>query len=358
MFDNLAEVKERFEAVTRQLSDPAVISDQANYRKLSREHNELAPIISAFDQFRKTEQELADTRQMIEDPDEDQELKAMASQEIPVLEEKLESLADQLRVLLVPKDPLDSADIVLEIRAGTGGEEATLFAGDLYRMYLRFAERHGWKIEILNMSHSGVGGFKEIIVGVQGEDVYKNLKFESGVHRVQRIPQTESQGRIHTSAATVAVLPAAEEVEVDIQESDLRVEKFRSSGPGGQSVNTTDSAVRITHIPTGIVAQSQDEKSQHKNKAKAMKVLRARLYEKLREEQRSEEAEKRRGMVGSGDRSERIRTYNFPEGRVTDHRINLKLYKLDEFLTGEMDEIVEGLLEADQAERLKHSQSG
>jgi len=358
MFDNLAEVKERFETVTRRLSDPAVISDQATYRKLSKEHNELAPVISTFDHFRKIERELADHRQMIDDPEEDPELVAMASQELPGLKEKLESLADELRVLLVPKDPLDSADIVLEIRAGTGGEEATLFAGDLFRMYQRFAERQGWKTEVLNMSHSGVGGFKEVIVGVQGEDVYKNLKFESGVHRVQRIPQTESQGRIHTSAATVAVLPAAEEVEVDIQESDLRIEKFRSSGPGGQSVNTTDSAVRITHLPTGIVAQSQDEKSQHKNKARALKVLRARLFDKLREEQRSEEAEKRRGMVGSGDRSERIRTYNFPEGRVTDHRINLKLYKLTEFLTGEMEEIVEGLLAADQAERLKHSQTG
>lgn len=357
MFENLTEVKTHFEEVTRQLSDPSVISDQGRYRKLSKEHNGLTPIIAAFDNFRKVELELADQRQMLNDPGEDPELKEMASQEIPLLKEKLEDLAEVLRGLLVPTDPLDSADIVLEIRAGTGGEEATLFAADLFHMYQRFAEAQGWKLEILHTSHSEVGGFKEMVVGIQGEDVYRNMKFESGVHRVQRVPLTENQGRIHTSAATVVVLPAAEEVEVDIQESDLRIEKFRSSGPGGQSVNTTDSAVRITHIPTGLVAQSQDQKSQHKNKAKAMHVLRARLYEKLLNEQQSEEAEKRRGMVGTGDRSERIRTYNFPEGRITDHRINVKLYKLTEFLNGEMDEIVEALLAAEHSERLKHSQS-
>ena len=356
MFENLAEVKVRFEEITRELSDPAVISDQDQYRRLSKEHKGLSPIVLAYDRFRKVERELADQRQIMEDPSEDPELKALASAETPALKENLEKLGGELRLLLVPRDPLDDANIVLEIRAGTGGEEASLFAADLYRMYQRYAEKHGWKSELLNASYSEVGGFKEVVLGVQGNEVYRRMKFESGVHRVQRIPQTESQGRIHTSAATVAVLPEAEDVEVEINPSDLRIDVYRSSGPGGQSVNTTDSAVRITHLPSGVVAQSQDEKSQHKNKAKAMKVLNARLYEKIREERLSEEAERRRGMVGSGDRSERIRTYNFPEGRVTDHRIGMKLYKLDEFMTGEIDEIVDGLLAADQTERLKHSE--
>jgi peptide chain release factor 1 len=354
MFDNLAEVKKRFEEITRQLSDPQVISDQARYRKLSREHTQLSPIVLTYDQLRKVERELEDQRQILEDPREDPELKALAQQETPALRERLERLGEELRHLLVPRDPLDDADIVLEIRAGTGGEEASLFAADLYRMYQRYADLHGWQTELLSASYSEVGGFKEVILGIQGREVYRLLKFESGVHRVQRVPQTESQGRIHTSAATVAVLPEAEEVEVDIQPHELRIDVFRSSGPGGQSVNTTDSAVRITHLPTGIVAQSQDEKSQHKNKSKAMKVLRARLYDRLLEEQRSEEASKRRSMVGSGDRSERIRTYNFPQNRVTDHRIGLTLYKLEQVLEGGIAPFVEALLTADQAERLKH----
>lgn len=353
MFENLIEVKQRFEEVTNLLSDPEVISDQVQYRKLTKEHNNLTPVVSTYDKLRKIEQELEDQRQILEDPTEDPELKAMASQETPALQLTLDDLSEELKRLLVPRDPLDSSDIVLEIRAGTGGEEAALFAADLYRMYQRYAEKNGWKCELLSASYSEVGGFKEVVVGIQGTEVYRKLKFESGVHRVQRVPQTESQGRIHTSASTVVVLPEAEEVEIEINPSDLRIDVFRSSGPGGQSVNTTDSAVRITHGPTGIVAQSQDEKSQHKNKAKAMKVLRARLYEKVLEEQRSEEAEKRRGMVGSGDRSERIRTYNFPQGRMTDHRIGLTLYKLDQVMEGEINEIVEALQVADQTERLK-----
>ena len=358
MFENLAEVKRRYEEITRQLSDPAVISDQPRYRKLSKEHNELTPVVTTYERYAKVEHELEGQRQIVDDPAEDPELKAMAQQEMPDLREKLEALEEELKALLVPKDALDSADIVLEIRAGTGGEEAALFAADLYRMYTRYADGRGWKTELLSASYSDTGGFKEVIVGIAGSDVYRRLKFEGGVHRVQRVPQTETQGRIHTSAATVAVLPEAEEIEVDIQAQDLRIDVFRSSGPGGQSVNTTDSAVRITHLPTGIVVQSQDEKSQHKNKSKALKVLRARLYERMREEQHSKEAEQRRSMVGTGDRSERIRTYNFPQGRVTDHRIGLTLYRLEQVMLGEIDEVIDALLAADQAARLQQGLPG
>ncbi len=354
MFENLAEVKRRYGEITQQLTDPTVISDQPRYRKLSKEHNELTPIVAAYDRYRKVELELDGQRQMLDDPAEDPELKALAQQETPALRERLHQLEDELKRLLVPKDALDSADIVLEIRAGTGGEEAALFAADLYRLYTRYADHRGWRTELLSASYSETGGFKEVIVGIAGTDVYRRLKFEGGVHRVQRVPQTETQGRIHTSAATVAVLPEAEEIEVDIQPQDLRIDVFRSSGPGGQSVNTTDSAVRITHLPSGIVVQSQDEKSQHKNKSKALKVLRARLYERMREEQHSKEAEQRRSMVGTGDRSERIRTYNFPQSRVTDHRIGLTIYRLDQVMLGEVDEIIDALLEADQSARLQH----
>jgi len=355
MFEALGETRKRYEEITELLSDPAVISDQPRYRPLAREHNELTPIIQAYDQLLKVTREMDEHKLLLDDPEEDPEIKALVAQEAPALEAERERLTAELQKLLVPKDPLDHADIILEIRAGTGGDEAALFAGDLYRLYQRFAESQGWKVELLGSHHGEAGGLKEVIVGVQGQEVYRKLKFESGVHRVQRVPQTESQGRIHTSAATVAVLPEAEDVEVEINPSDLRIDVFRSSGPGGQSVNTTDSAVRITHLPTGITAQSQDEKSQHKNKSKAMKVLRARLYEKLREEQEAEATQLRRSMVGSGDRSERIRTYNFPQGRVTDHRIGLTLYKLEQILEGDIDEIVEALLAADQAEQLKQA---
>jgi peptide chain release factor 1 len=358
MFENLAEVKRRFEEITSQLSDPAVIADQPRYRKLSKEHNELTPIVATYERYCKVERELDDQRGILDDPAEDPELKAMAHQEMPGLRKSLESLGEALKQLLVPKDPLDQSDIVLEIRAGTGGEEAALFAADLYRMYTRYADRRGWRTELLSASYSDTGGFKEVICGIEGNEVYRRLKFEGGVHRVQRVPQTETQGRIHTSAATVAVLPEAEEIEVDLQPQDLRIDVFRSSGPGGQSVNTTDSAVRITHLPSGIVVQSQDEKSQHKNKAKAMKVLRARLYEQMREAQHDKEAAQRRSMVGTGDRSERIRTYNFPQGRVTDHRIGLTLYRLDQVMLGDLDEIEDALLEADQTARLQQGQGG
>jgi peptide chain release factor 1 len=357
MFENLAEVRRRYEEVTQLLTEAAVISDQSRYRKLSKEHTELHPIVSTYDQYCKVERELTDQRQILDDPGEDPELKAMAHQETPALRKRLEDLEEELKALLVPRDELDSSDIVLEIRAGTGGEEAALFAADLYRMYTRYAERQDWHTELLSTSYSGVGGFKEVILGIEGTDVFRRLKFEGGVHRVQRVPQTETQGRIHTSAATVAVLPQAEEIEVEIHPQDLRIDVFRSSGPGGQSVNTTDSAVRITHLPTNIVVQSQDEKSQHKNKAKAMKVLRARLTEKMREEQHDKEAAQRRSMVGTGDRSERIRTYNFPQGRVTDHRIGLTLYRLEQVMQGDLDELINALLEADQTARLQQGET-
>ena len=358
MSTNLDGVQKRFEEITSRLSDPDVISNQEEYRKLTREHTRLTPIMEVYAKLRKVRHELEDQEQIFNDPKEDPELKEMAEMEIPGLRDRLEELNESLKILLLPRDPLDNNDIVLEIRAGAGGDEAALFVGDLLKMYLRYAESEGWRTEILSSSHAEMGGFKEIIVGIEGNQVFKNMKFESGVHRVQRVPQTESQGRIHTSTATVAVLPESEDVDVEIKTADLRVDVFRASGPGGQSVNTTDSAVRITHIPTGIVAQSQDEKSQHKNKSKAMKVLKARINEKLREEQNRKEAEQRKGMVGTGDRSERIRTYNFPQGRVTDHRIGLTLHKLTYILQGEIRELTEALLEKEQAQLLEHAEEG
>jgi peptide chain release factor 1 len=356
MFENLEGVQKRYEEITARLSDPEVIADQDTYRKLSKEHAELSPIVEAYAEFLKVRHELEDQKRILEDPDEDPEIKALAREESPALSESLERLTEELRALLLPKDPLDNSNIILEIRAGTGGDEASLFVGDLLRMYLRYAETQKWKTEVLSSSPNEVGGFKEIIVGIEGNEVYKKLKFESGVHRVQRVPQTESQGRVHTSTSTVAVMPEADEIEVEINASDLRIDVFRSSGPGGQSVNTTDSAVRITHIPTGIVAQSQDEKSQHKNKAKAMKVLGARIFERIREDQTRKQAEQRRTMVGTGDRSERIRTYNFPQGRMTDHRIGLTLYKLNQIIQGEVEELVEALLAHERTALLQQTE--
>ena len=356
MFDNLEGVKKRFEEITARLSDPEVISDQAAYRKLSKEHADLSPIMDTYAQYVKVNGELEEFQGILNDPDEDAEIKALAVEEEPALTVERERLTEALKTLLLPKDPLDNNNIVLEIRAGTGGDEAALFVGDLFKMYQRFAETQRWRSDVLTSSPNEVGGFKEIIVGIEGNEVYKRLKFESGVHRVQRVPQTESQGRVHTSTATVAVMPEADEIEIDIQASDLRIDVFRSSGPGGQSVNTTDSAVRITHLPTGVVAQSQDEKSQHKNKAKAMKVLSARIFEQVRDKQMREQAEKRRTMVGTGDRSERIRTYNFPQGRITDHRIGLTLYKLAQIMQGDIDELVESLMASERSELLQQAE--
>ena len=320
---------------------------------LSRELSELRPVCEQIELVRSLEADRDTAAQMIEESDGDAEIMEMARGEIEEIDSRLPDEMKALQLLLLPRDRDDSRNAILEVRAGTGGDEAALFASDLFGMYQRFAARHGWRFEVMEISETGIGGYKEATANIAGTDVFARLKFESGVHRVQRVPETEAGGRIHTSAATVAVLPEAEDVDIDVQESDLRIDVFRASGPGGQSVNTTDSAVRIIHIPTGIVVSQQDEKSQHKNRAKAMKILRARLYDAERARLQAERAASRKGQVGSGDRSERIRTYNFPQGRVTDHRINLTLYKLDKVIAGEaLDEVVEALISEDQAQRL------
>lgn len=327
--------------------------DQDDYVRMAREFAELDRVVSAIRAYRDVKNEHAGLQEIIDDPQADDEMIAMARDELPPLGEKLEDMTQRVRMLLLPKDAADDRSVILEVRAGTGGDEAGLFAGDLFRMYQRYADLKDWKVELMTASEAAVGGYKEIIASVSGVGAFARLKYESGVHRVQRVPETESGGRIHTSAATVAVLPEAEEVDVDIEDKELRIDVFRASGPGGQSVNTTDSAVRITHLPTGLVVIQQDEKSQHKNKAKAMKVLRSRLYDMEREKQHSERAADRRGQVGSGDRSQRIRTYNFPQGRVTDHRIGLTLHKLHEVLNGEgLDEVIDALTAEDQASQL------
>jgi peptide chain release factor 1 len=327
--------------------------DAAEFARQSKEYADLTPVVDKIDGFRKSRTELQDLAEMIADSGSDPEMRQMAEDEFKSLRGRLPELEREIQVLLLPKDEADEKNAILEVRAGTGGEEAALFAAALYRMYQRYAEVRGWRFESLDVAETGLGGFKEASASISGRGVFARLKFESGVHRVQRVPETESGGRIHTSAATVAVLPEAEEVDIQIDEKDLRIDVFRSSGPGGQSVNTTDSAVRITHLPTGTVVQQQDEKSQHKNKAKALKILRSRIYDVERQRQMSERSANRKSQVGSGDRSERIRTYNFPQGRVTDHRINLTLYKIDRIMAGEaLDEIVEALIAEDQAQRL------
>ena len=355
MLDKLAELSQRFDEVNEALADPDVVLDQARYQRLSREHSDLEVVVQTFRDFQKTQQTIEENQTLATDSKEDEELRELARQENLELAETLESLQEQLKMLLLPKDEDDHRNTILEIRAGTGGDEAALFARDLFRMYGRYAERSRWRFSILNESQTDIGGYKEITVSVEGKDVFSRLKFESGVHRVQRVPRTETQGRIHTSAATVAVLPDVEDVEIDITPADLRIDVYRASGAGGQHVNTTDSAVRITHLPTGIVVTCQNEKSQHKNKSQALKVLRARIYEQEVEAKQAEESQQRRSMVGSGDRSERIRTYNFPQGRLTDHRINLTLYKLEEILDGGLDPVVDALLTHHQAELLKAS---
>ena len=322
------------------------------FSKLSKEYSELTPIIEQVDALDQVRNEIASLAEMMQSP-EDSELRALAAQELQSLRERLPNLENRVKTALLPKDADDARNAILEVRAGTGGEEAALFAAELFRMYQRYAGLRGWRFEVLDLSETGLGGFKEATAAISGHDVFARLKFESGVHRVQRVPETEAGGRIHTSAATVAVLPEAEEVDVRIDDKDLRIDVFRASGPGGQSVNTTDSAVRITHLPTGLVVIQQDEKSQHKNKARALKVLRSRLYEMERQERDNARAAERKSQVGSGDRSERIRTYNFPQGRVTDHRINLTLYKIDKIMSGEsLDEIVDSILAEDQAAKL------
>jgi peptide chain release factor 1 len=347
----LEECEQRFAELDRMLSDPEIIRDQKRLHKIAKEHADLRKIVDLYRKVRRLEAEIDENRNLLSEKDE--EIKKLATEEIDSLMQEKEGVENELKNSLVPKDPNDERNILLEIRAGTGGDEAGLFSADMFRMYAKFAEMNGWRVDILSRNYTGVGGLKEIIALIEGDKVYSKLKFESGVHRVQRIPETESQGRIHTSAVTIAVLPEADEIEVEIDPDDLRIDVFRSSGPGGQSVNTTDSAVRITHIPTGLVVTCQDEKSQHKNKAKALKVLRAKLLDQLERQQHREISEKRRSLVGSGDRSERIRTYNFSQGRVTDHRIGLTLYKLDEILEGHLHGLIDSLNAHYQAEALR-----
>lgn len=348
--DKLIRVIDRFEAVQAELSTELSPDD---YVKLSKEYADLSPVAEQIRAMQDTLIEIADLQSMINDRDTDKEMSDMAGAEMRDLKEKLPGLEEQLQVLLLPKDAADDRGIILEIRAGTGGDEAALFAGSLFRMYQRYADLNGWKVEVINASESEIGGFKEIIASLSGQGVFRRLKYESGVHRVQRVPETESGGRIHTSAATVAVLPEAEEVDVELEAKDMRIDTYRASGAGGQHVNTTDSAIRITHLPTGLVVTQQDESSQHKNKAKALKILRARLFDMERVRLETERAEDRKDQVGSGDRSERIRTYNFPQGRVTDHRINLTLYKLDRVISGDgLDEVIDPLIADDQTRKL------
>ncbi len=354
MFDKLKGVEDRFQELERLLSDPDVVQDREAYQKYIREHAEISPIVVAFREYRQVDRELDDSLDLLNDDDPD--MKQMAAEEVERLEAEKQRLQEALKVLLIPKDPLDEKNVILEIRAGTGGDEAGLFAGDLFKMYQRYADARRWTVEIMDHHATGVGGLKEIIASVNGKGAYSRLKFESGTHRVQRVPATETQGRIHTSAVTVAVLPEAEEMELNIDPNELKVDVYRSSGPGGQSVNTTDSAVRITHLPTGLVVTCQDEKSQHKNKAKALKVLRSRLFDQMVREQNEERSQNRRSQVGSGDRSERIRTYNFPQGRVTDHRIGLTLYKLETILQGEVDEVIDPLITYYQSQALQQAE--
>lgn len=351
MFEDMEQVEERFDQLEVELAQPELLKDQEAYQKITRQHSELSKVVTTYRQLKKMRAEKEETQGLLDDPDVD--MREMAEAELSEIGRAIENLEKELKVLLLPKDPNDEKNILLEIRAGTGGEEAALFAADLFRMYSRYAEKRKWRSEVMSMNSTGSGGFKEIIAAIEGDRVYSQLKFESGVHRVQRVPTTESQGRIHTSAVTVAILPEAEEVEVEIRPEEIKVDVYRSSGPGGQSVNTTDSAVRITHLKTGLVVTCQDEKSQHKNKAKALKVLRARLLDIKLQEQQEKISEDRRVQVGTGDRSERIRTYNFPQGRMTDHRIGLTLYRLEEIMEGDIQEIIEALATHYQAEALK-----
>ena len=351
MLEKLKGIKERYEQLTALLSDPAVIGDQNRYRELSKEQAGLTDIVNAYDEYMAADAEIESCKAMLEEAD-DAAMREMIHEELNELSAKEHELSEPLKVMLLPKDPNDDKDVIIEVRAGTGGEEAALFGADLLRMYTRYAERHGYKAELMNENYTEKGGVKEVVLSLQGKGAYSRMKFESGVHRVQRVPETESQGRIHTSAATVAVLPEAEDVEVDINPNDLQIDTYRSGGAGGQHVNKTESAIRITHIPTGLVVQCQDERSQHKNRDKAMRVLKSRLLELYQSKAAEAEADERKSQVGSGDRSERIRTYNFPQSRVTDHRIGLTLYKLEAFLDGDMDEIIDALILAERTRQL------
>lgn len=353
MFDKLQGIEDKLEKINSSLCDPEVVSNQEEYKKLMREAKTLTPIVEKFREYKKANSDLTEAKEMLADSSLDKEFRDMASEEAAKAQKKTEELKEELKVLLLPKDPNDYKNVIVEIRGGAGGEEAALFAGSLFRMYSMYAERKGWKTEIMNENPTELGGYKEISFMIEGEGAYSRLKFESGVHRVQRVPETESQGRVHTSTVTVAVLPEAEEVEFTLDPADLQIDVFRSSGAGGQKVNKTSSAIRVTYLPTGMVVECQDERSQYKNKDKALKVLRSRLLEEKTAKQNAEIAGERRSQVGTGDRSERIRTYNFPQGRVSDHRIGLTLYKIEAIMNGDLDEIIDALVTADTTEKLK-----
>jgi len=352
MLDRLEELEKRYIELSDKINDPDIINDNELWRKLMKEHSDITPIIEKYKEYKQTEKAVKEAREMLDDNSLDEDFRQLAKEELSENTKKIEVIKNELKVLLLPKDPNDEKNVIVEIRGGTGGDEAALFAGDLFRMYSKYAERQRWKIEIMSATESDAGGFKEIIFMINGKGAYSRFKYESGGHRVQRVPATESKGRIHTSAVTVAVLPEVEEVDVELDMNDVRIDVFRASGNGGQCVNTTDSAVRVTHIPTGIVVSCQDEKSQLKNKDKALKVLRAKLYDLELEKQHSEVSAERKSQVGSGDRSEKMRTYNFPQGRVTDHRIGLTLYKLDSIMDGDIDEVMDALITSDQASKL------
>lgn len=352
MFDKLKFVEEKYVDLNEKISDPEVINDQAVWQKYMKEHAEIEPVVLKYREYMKTKEQIQDSREIL-DSSHDEEMKELAKMELDELTENLEKINEELKILLLPKDPNDDKNVIVEIRGGAGGDEAALFAGVLFRMYSMYATSRRWKVDVMSVNETGVGGYKEVVFMINGKGAYSRLKFESGVHRVQRVPETESQGRIHTSTATVAVLPEVEDVEVELNLNDVRVDVFRSSGNGGQSVNTTDSAVRLTHVPTGIVISMQDEKSQLKNKEKAFKILKAKLYDMELEKAQKELAKERKSQVGTGDRSERIRTYNYPQGRITDHRIGLTLYKIDSFLNGDLDEMIDALITTDQAEKMQ-----
>ena len=358
MLEKLAAVQNRYEEISHKLQDPSTAANNELYRNLMREYKKLTPLMEAFAAYQKAQTTFEEARDLLDAGGMDTDFKAMVQEEFAAAKEDMETLEKELTILLLPKDENDDRSIIVEIRSGAGGEEAALFAHSLYRMYTMYAETKHWQVELINANETELGGYKEVSFSVEGESVYSRLKFESGVHRVQRVPETETQGRVHTSTVTVAVMPEVEDVEVDINPADLKIDTFRSSGAGGQHINKTSSAIRITHLPTGMVVECQDERSQHKNKDKAMKVLRSRLYQKQLDEQNSEIAAQRKSMVGSGDRSEKIRTYNYPQSRLTDHRIGLTLYRLQSVLDGDLDEIIDALVTADQAEKLKAAGEG
>jgi len=352
MFDKLEFIEEKYRELNEKISDPEVIGNQSQWQKFMKEHADIEPIVMKYREYKSAKEQIAGSKEILETSN-DEEMRELAKMELSELEESMETIVEELNFLLLPKDPNDEKNVIVEIRGGAGGDEAALFAGTLFRMYSMYASNRRWKVEVMSSNETGIGGYKEIVFMINGKGAYSRLKFESGVHRVQRVPDTESSGRIHTSTATVAVLPEAEDVEVELNLNDVRVDVFRSSGNGGQSVNTTDSAVRLTHVPSGIVISMQDEKSQLKNKEKAFKLLKAKLYDIELEKAQKEVASERKSQVGTGDRSERIRTYNYPQGRITDHRIGLTLYKLESFVNGDIDEMVEALITTDQAEKMK-----